>query len=211
MIYKTVYEMTDARNVVRKQRFIDDFEAERKEWWREIDVTGTGSTGQATAQANVGWQIFTASTAGQSGAITFNDFRPFENGKCSLISVVRRQTSNAMVKVGLGETSALGLNHSANDAVMYSARDAFGSFPALVCVGPGGSTSTFMTVPHDTNRHSIKLDMNTANVTIKELGVLEATHSTTCPVNALQPMFQVENETSTTVQGRIAYIEVWNR
>ena len=192
------------------QRFIDRFDGDAlRSWWTENDVLGTGTFAMLD-DINEGFSITTGSTTNDASAIDFNDIRQYSNTNSGLISIHKQISATTTVTNLSGlvnpsffynrNSSMVGI-HTTSDANNFVIRTADND----------ATSGTGTTVSTDTNWHEFRNELNSSNSLLWIDKSFELVKTTNLPTLKLQPAFLEQTLTSSTREGRIRYMEAWNR
>lgn len=175
--------------------------------WRKNTIGGAGTFGMSDAE-DEGYDLATTSASGSANiAIDGGDIRQFSNTSSKLIAIARRVSSSMYMGIGFVSTGQLftilngayidGDNNQANYRLI---------------TGDGSAiTSGDTGIARDQSWHIFEVELLASSANGYIDGVLKVTNSTHLPSVNLQPIFNIAEFSTATVEGRIKYLEAFNK
>lgn len=206
-ILSSLYERLSALTQVAGQRVVETFSgALLNERWTETDVAGTGTFAMSD-NIDGGFSIISGATAENRHSINFNNKRQYDETDSVVVAVARAVESTLRnIHVGWSNTTnSFGADHAVIENSTVNTNYAINSQDVSTESVTEGS------VPIDESYHSLKLVLSSTDMKSFIDGVLDVTKTTNRPTNRVQPIFEVRTKTSATREGRIMYLEAYNK
>jgi len=211
VLQDSVYEQLFPLTTVMKQRIVEHFDGDAlcTDRWTTVCQTLSPAFAMADCQ-DEGFEIFTNANT-ERGVINFCGVRQYCCDAATMISLVRRVTTETQTAVGLNEGCAHFTGAVAYAAMFECTASCFKSLnTANTAASCQGGTDTCTAIDTCWTNYKICI-VDACCVTLAINGTVEATRTTFLPDVKLQPAFQSSSRCTGDKRGRIKYYEVYNK
>ena len=180
--------------------------------WDQNNIVGTGTYAMVDA-IDEGFRVAVDAINPQvSSIIAGNSERHFDPASSIIKSVQRRQSAQGTVQWGLANRTDGDLGNTIDESAVFQDVSTL-TFMRGSTINGLNQTSTNTSVAVNTNFHHTTIDLSASNVKFFIDGILEVTITTDLPdpSDELYAGFKVSTFAVAVAEGRIRYLEVFNK
>ena len=212
-IHRSMYENISSAGFAEEQmqHFVEWFSGDALDsiWTLTTGTIGSAGSGAMSDAVNGGYVLTSASGDAVSGdVIGFNNIQHYSETGSVIQGVIQYVTGTAQQLTKIVLTS----DSTTWDALHYGQIKMDSSGDDFFLTTRGGSTtnSTNMSVTRDTNPHLIKVKLQSSSVLGYEGNILRAVNTANLPSVTLEPSFGNLTRDTTSREGRVICMEVFN-
>jgi len=157
-----------------------------------------------------GFKIITGAGAFDSGSITFNNIRQYDETSSVIIAITKLDAPTVSINyVGFSDNADSPVQASASNGTVMENGQPNGNI-RLASSQSASNTFVATTVARTSNSIVSRLEMLASSATLDLSGILEATVSTNLPTSPNQPYFMPLTTDTSARFGNIRYLEAFN-
>ncbi len=205
--------LVPSNETIPRGHFIEYFDGDVLDSiWQQNSIIGVGIFGMVDA-IDEGFSLTVSAINPQLSSITAsNSLQHFDPTSSILSSVQKRQSVQGTVQWGLGNRTDGDLGNTLDQSATFQEVSTF-TFVRASTINTLSQTSVDTSLAVNTNFHHTIMDLSATNVRFFIEGILEATITTNLPDSSspLYPGFKVSTFAVAVSEGRIRYLEVFNK
>lgn len=202
-----------SNETISRTHFVEYFDGDVLDSiWEQNNIIGTGTFAMVDAQGE-GFSLAVDAINPQLSSITAsNSLQHFDPADSIIESVQRRSSAQGTVQWGLGNRTDGDLGNTLDQSATFQ-EVSTQTFMRLSTINGLNQTTVNTSIAVNTNFHHTIIDLSATNVKGIIDGILEGTITTDLPDSSspLYPGFKISTFAVAVAEGRMKYMEVFNK
>ena len=208
-----IESLEPSKAIISRTHFVEWFDGDVLDSvWEQNNIIGVGTYGMVDAVGE-GFRLAVDAINPQLSSITAGkSLQHFDPTSSIMESVQRRQSAQGTVQWGLGNRTDGDLGNTLDESATFQEVSTL-TFVRISTINTLSQTTIDTSLPVNTDFHHTILDLSATNVKGFIDGILEGTITTDLPdaSSPLYPGFKISTFAVAVAQGRIKFMEVFNK